>query len=142
MPQSKLTPALIKKVLAKIKLGNYRVTAFAMVGISRQCWGAWVTAGKKVHSGEIYKPTAHEQRCAELVTKLEKAEAEVESQIVEDILHCDDPDLKLKFAERRWNKRWNKNPNAKVDDETGKAEEPDAKEVLEELLTQLAKSRK
>jgi hypothetical protein len=72
-----------------------------------------------------------------LVDAMEKAEGDAHAQGVEDVLTSGDPKLVLKFLTLRYNKLYNKNPNARVDDETGEEQKIDAKALLREKINAL-----
>ena len=57
-----------------------------------------------------------------------KKESAIENS---DVIEAEDPKCKMWFLERRWNKLYSKNPNAKIDDETGET-------IKNDLLAQLA----
>jgi transposase len=102
-----LTPEVQAVVIEAIKRGNYRDTAAKLAGVTRQTLWNWEQRGE---TGEA--------PYAAFFDALQKAEAEAESMLLEEIRHAQPSipgeggrgaDLwqaKAWLMERRWPKRW------------------------------------
>jgi hypothetical protein len=72
-----------------------------------------------------------------LCLRLDVAEGKMHADILEDVLSSKDPKVMLEFLKRRFNKQYSNNPNAHVDDETGKTEKIDVHALLADKLRAL-----
>ncbi len=132
-PPSSLTPDLLGLVCDEIKKGNFRYVAFARAGIPKDTWTTWVVKGNKQRKkGEVTIYT-------EMLLALEAAEATMHSGILTDVLATGTARDKLEFLRLRFNKLYNKNPNARIDDETGAEENVSGTELLAEKLAAFVK---
>ena len=138
---TKLTTKLIEKVAAKLLLGNYRMTAFAMVDVPRRTWQEWIQKGKAVRDETKEDPDAHHLLCAELVMQVERSEALALSKIIGDVATSDDDRVKMTFLERRYNKMFSRNPNAVIDEEAGEESELVPRDILAAKIADIVTRR-
>ena len=114
---------LVKKLSKIVEAGNFRYVA--------------IRKGKKeLRDFESGRRDWVSTR-AILVEELEKAEGKCHARILQDIVSSDNLNAKMWFLERRYNKMYTKNPNAKIDDESGETIKIDAASLLAEKLSQL-----
>lgn len=132
-----LTQQLIDEIATKVRRGNYFETAAAIYGVHRTLLGNWMKTGRALINGETdeEEATDHQRMCRRLVLALEKADAEMQGEVFEDILDPETkPETRLKFAERRWARQFSRNPNASknyVDENLADVLNLDAREILE-----------
>jgi transposase len=131
-----LTNTLIKQACEILRDGNFRQTAAGCVGVSKEIFYSWLKAGREDRDLWL-KGEMKRNRYVDLLIRVEKAEAEAHADILVDVVESEDPRVKLKFLQFRYNKLYNNNPNAKVDDETGLETKIDVKELLAERLMEL-----
>ena len=131
-----LTDELVDKACAIVEAGNFRYIAAQRLGISRTTWISWLARGrrelKEAEEGKRDRLTVK----ASLVVKLDAAEARCHQRILQDVVDSDNVQAKMWFLERRYNKLYSKNPNARIDDESGEEVELDASQILAEKLLQ------
>ncbi len=131
-----LTDELVKKACDIVEAGNFRYIAAQRLGIPRNTWASWLTRGRK----ELKEHTAGDRDRltvkASLVVELDKAEARCHQRILQDVVDSDNVQAKMWFLERRYNKLYSKNPNARIDDESGEEIELNAAQILAEKLAQ------
>lgn len=138
-PSCKLTAKLVEDICAVVRKGNFRYVALQRLGISRHTYDQWMTVGRK----QIRDYEAGRRRNilmqGKLVLALDEAEGVVHGQMVEDILEHGSIQARQWFLERRFNKLYSRNPNAHIDDESGKEEKVDHAALLLERLVAAAK---
>lgn len=113
-----LTPGVQAKIIEALRKGNYRDTAAALAGVTRQTlwnWEKWGKEGKEPYVG--------------FFDALEMAEAQAESDMLERVLNArpsvtgaTGPDLWQATAwamERRWPKKWAQRVRVAVSEELG-----------------------
>ena len=128
---------LVKKLSKIVEAGNFRYVAIQRLGISQNTFADWIRKGKKeLRDFEAGRRDWVSTR-AILVEELEKAEGKCHARILQDIVSSDNLNAKMWFLERRYNKMYTKNPNAKIDDESGETIKIDAASLLAEKLSQL-----
>ncbi len=128
---------LVKKLSKIVEAGNFRYVAIQRLGISQNTFADWIRKGKKeLRDFESGRRDWVSTR-AILVEELEKAEGKCHARILQDIVSSDNLNAKMWFLERRYNKMYTKNPNAKIDDESGETIKIDAASLLAEKLSQL-----
>jgi hypothetical protein len=143
---SKLSRDIIMDVCEVVMRGNFRKTAFALVGIPHHTWKHWMLVGKACIAG---RPTPgnsnpsqeHKDLCVELVQRLDHVEALVEDEALNDVRTAAKQDWKAAswYLERRHNKKYSRNPAAHWDDEEAVEVKIDAKAVLRDKLDRLTK---
>jgi len=125
-----LDDAKIAKIVGVLERGNFRYVAHQRLGISARTFFSWVEKGKRDRklreSGELEGSIY-----CRFIDAIEEAEAKAHQRLLHDVIEAEDPKCKMWFLERRWNKLYSKNPNAKIDDETGET-------IKNDLLAQLA----
>ena len=132
----------IKKICRIVEAGNFRYVACQRLGISLNTFSNWIQNGKKdLREFEAGRRDYITTRVL-LIEELEKAEGKCHSRLLHDIVSSDNLTAKMWFLERRWNKLYNKNPNAKIDDETGETIKIDATAILADRLSQLLEGSK
>lgn len=136
-PTVALTEDLIKRACEIVGRGNFRTTAMQMLGVPRHAWSSWINRGRKEIRDFLDGKIEQVSMQAVLVQSLEKAESEVHSDIIRDVLLSDDIKAKLWYLERRYNKLYSRNPNAHVDDESGEDSPIDPVAMLAERLEEL-----
>jgi uncharacterized protein (DUF2384 family) len=108
--------------------------AAAKMGIPIQTFNGWSVRGKK----ELRDHAAGRRKTltikADLVQARDAAEARCHEKILLDVVTSDSIQAKQWFLERRWNKLYSRNPNARIDDETGAEVKVDALDLLAEKL--------
>jgi len=134
-PAPPLDDELIEKVFNLIRAGNFRYIAAAACGVNIGTWQKWIRVGsaqirEHAESGSDLHKEAH------LVRAIEKAEADTHNDIIQDVLLGDNMQAKLWYLERRYNKLYNKNPNSRIDDESGETIKLDAASIIAERLRQ------
>jgi hypothetical protein len=129
-----LTQEVIDKLAATVARGNFRYVARGRAGIPEGTFKSWLATGRKelreIESGKRKEETLR----SKLVMALDKAESDVHSRIVEDVLESDNLKLKMDYLYRRYGKLYSKNPNSH-DDDTGETVKIDALELLAEKLS-------
>ena len=132
-----LTEETVAAACAIVEAGNFRYIAAQRLGIPRNTWSSWLTRGRKElreHAdGKRDKLTVK----ATLVLELDKAEARCHQRLLQDVVESENVQAKMWFLERRYNKLYSKNPNARIDDDTGEEVEVSATDILAEKLAQL-----
>lgn len=128
-----LTESMVHEMAETVAKGNFRHVAAALVGVPANTLHSWTKRGREeladFHAGKRKDRTVK----AVLVVELDKAEAVVHGKLVADVVTDGDAALKLKFLQLRYNKLWNKNPNA-VDDATGEETRQSGADILAEKL--------
>ncbi len=111
---TKLTPAIRRKILSVLKAGNYRNVAAAVAGISPERLSKWMAM-----NGEPY------ESFRQAVIETEK---QVEIELVTGIVTAGkkDPDIALKYLERKYHDRWGRKDRHEV---TGKDGAPMAVQI-------------
>ena len=131
-----LTEGLIKEISESVAAGNFNKLAIARCGLDEVQFYEWMRKGKRdndrFQSGKEKKLTME----AELMLVLGVAEGALHTALLEDILSCDDPKLKLEFMRLRWAKLYSKNPNAHVDDATGEEQKVSGLDVLSRMISE------
>ena len=135
--EHKITPEFIARVAACIRAGNFRMVAAKREGVNEKTFYMWLNNGKKIRDETPSRKPLPDNPYVKLHIAVEAAEAEAHEQILADVLDSDDPRVKLKFLELRYNKLYNKNPNAKTDDESGLTQQIDVKALLVERILEL-----
>lgn len=135
-PTCKLSQKIIDEMCAIVRKGNFRTVARQRLGISTSTYDDWVQSGKRqireVERGERKNLLLQ----GKLVLALDEAEGIVHGQMVEDILEHGSIQARQWYLVRRFNKLYSLNPNAHIDDETGRTEKADSgAALLERLLT-------
>ena len=136
---STITKPMIKKVCEIVSRGNFRKTAFGMLGIESETWKSWIKRGraelKEVREGKREKDRVNLQ--GHLVTALIKAEATLHDKLLVNVLKKGDPELQFKFMRYRWNREYNNNPNSHFDDESGTETKIDPHALVAQRLKDL-----
>ena len=136
------TPPITREIVEAagmlVRSGNFRYVARQSLGLPGNIWENWILRGNR----EIDNYCAGKRQTVTLyglfVVELDHAEADVHAKIVRDIMAPDTPiNAKLWYLERRYNKLYSRNPNAHIDDESGKTIEIDVEQVLIERLQAL-----
>ena len=133
-----LTQELVDQLAEIVGKGNFRYVARGRCGIPEKTFENWLSRGRK----ELRELQAGRRKSvtlkADLVMALDKAENEIHSQIIEDVLASDNLKIKVEYLYRRYGKLYSKNPNAH-DDDTGETVSVDPLELLAEKLGQFLK---
>lgn len=141
-PKCKLTQEIIDDFVKIVAAGNFRQTACRALGIAQWTYDSWMQAGKKqlreVTEGIRDKPLIQ----GRFVQALNQAEAESHIEILRDVRTSNDIRAKIWYLERRFNKQYSRNPNAHIDDETGKEIEIDPGAAILERLVDALKDQK
>jgi hypothetical protein len=87
-----LRPEIASKILTAVRAGAHRSVAAQYAGIPRETLSRWLR-----RQGEPYETFAR---------LVDQAEAEIEVELVKLITDSRDPNVALKFLERRFPKRW------------------------------------
>ena len=119
---TKLTPAIREKLILAVQAGNYREAAAAYAGIAPATLYNWLEKGKKAKRGPYL----------ELLEAINVAEGEAEARIVLSIRTKipDDPNLGIRFLERRYAARWSPRTQVTHAGEMGVRHEPPLAERL------------
>ncbi len=132
-----ITPELIRKMARIVEAGNFRYVACQRMGISQNTFSTWIRKGNKERREyEAGRQDWVSSRVL-LIEALEEAEGKCHSRLLQDIVSSDNLTAKMWYLERRYNKMYSKNPNAKIDDESGETIKIDATAILAERLSQL-----
>ncbi len=130
---STLTPAVIRDVVAVIEKGNFRIHAFAHIGVPQSLWTKWVARGRKEFRAlsdgtrDLDELTLN----AALVMALDRAESRVAQDLGKDVRESGDIADKRWWLERRFSRQFARNPNAVSEGEQGTEEErPRGREIL------------
>lgn len=126
-----LTDDLIERLAGWVERGNLRKFACAMEDVVYSTFKNWCAKGRMDLENE--EDTVH----GRLEIALLKAEGKLHDHCVINIKASDNPEVKLKYLQLRWNKYYNRNPNITVDDETGVETKVDARKILAERLGML-----
>lgn len=134
--KGKLTEAIITAMCEIVKIGNFRKVAAASVGMPTRSMYTCLKRGQE----ENEKILAGDQDAkatidGDFAIRFAQAEAEAESTMVKSITSCDNPAIQLAFLRCRHGVRYNNNPNAHLDDETGNSER---KDLMSSVLERLA----
>ncbi len=129
---------LIAEFAASMAKGNFNQISYKRAGISQGQFYSWMRKGKKDH--DRFERGLEEKLSLEgqLMVVLGVAEGAIHTALLEDILSCDDPKLKLEFMRLRWPHLYSKNPSAHIDDDTGKEEKVSGFDVLVRKLSEYA----
>jgi hypothetical protein len=130
-----LTEELIEEISQSVAAGNFNRLAIGRCGLDEVQFYSWMKKGKKdndrFQSGKVDKLTLE----AQLMLVLGVAEGALHTALLEDVLGCDDPKLKLEFMKLRWPRLYSKNPNAHtINDETGEEEKITGLDVLTRMI--------
>lgn len=125
-----LTESIVFELAEIVQEGNFRHVAAASIGIQPSTLYSWLRRGKNELKDFLEGKRKNQTLKARLVVELERAEAECHGKLVKDVVTSDDPKLKLQFLRLRYNKLYNNNPNASVDDESGEESVLSGAEVL------------
>jgi hypothetical protein len=119
---TKLTPEIKEKLILAVQAGNYREAAAAYAGIAPATLYNWLEKGKNGKRGPY----------VELLESIKVAEGEAEARIVLSIRTKipDDPNLGLRFLERRYAARWSQRSQVTHAGELGLRHEPPLAERL------------
>lgn len=113
-PQGRLSDFdedVAKDIIADVRNGTYRYIASAAAGLSKSRFELWTRKGREsieaadkalIEEGEKVKLDAY----GEFVRELNSAENKAHSDIVRDIVNCDDQRVKLKFIELRYGRHY------------------------------------
>jgi hypothetical protein len=130
-----LTMDMVEQACEMVSDGNFRMTARDSLGVSKSTWSSWITRGNRERidfdSGKRSKKTLSAKYY--LVAGLDIAEGTAHKLILYDVVHCDDPRVKMRFLERRFSKQYNASPNS-IDDGTGEETRLSAVEILTDKL--------
>lgn len=131
-----LTDEMVAEACAIVERGNFRYVAAQRLGVSHGTWASWLERGRK----ELREHTSGKRDTltvkAKLVVELERAEAQCHERLLQDVLEADDPRLKMDFLKARYGKLYSRNPNARIDDETGEKVKIEIAEILADKLSQ------
>jgi hypothetical protein len=119
---TKLTPEIKQKLVLAVQAGNYRDAAAGYAGIAPATFYNWLERGRKAKRGPF----------VELLEAIALAEADAEARIVLSIRTKipDDPNLGLRFLERRYAARWSQRSQVTHAGEMGVRHEPPLAERL------------
>ena len=135
----KLTRETIHQAAKIVADGNFRKHAFAAMGVPYHRWHTWIKEGRK-ELREHFEGKREAKECtlySDLVLALEKAEGKCAVGMLHDVTKAKNehgnPDVRARewFLERRYNKLYTRNPNARVDgEESEEDEQPRGREIL------------
>lgn len=132
-----LTDDLVREACRIVEAGNFRYVAAQRLGVPASTWNSWLHRGKKELREFASGKRDHVTVKATLVRELDKAEARCHQRLLQDVVESDSVQAKQWFLERRYNKLYSRNPNARIDDETGEETKVDALEILADKLRTL-----
>ena len=102
--EHKITPEFIERVAKCIRAGNFRMVAAKREGINDKTFYMWLANGKKIRDETPSRKPLPNNPYVKLHIAVEAAEAEAHEQILADVLNSEDPRVKLRFLELRYNK--------------------------------------
>jgi hypothetical protein len=132
-----LTDDILREACQIVEAGNFRYVAAQRLGVPASTWNSWLHRGKKELREYASGKRDHVTVKASFVRELDKAEARCHQRLLQDVITSDSIQAKQWFLERRYNKLYSKNPNARIDDETGEETKVDALEILADKLRTL-----
>lgn len=141
-----LTRELVGAFAAKVRKGMHKTVAAAALGVPVVTYQYWVREGRT--QIKLYNVGRRDELglYGEFVIRVEQAEAQLHEQLLGVILTSEDPEVVLKFAIKRFPKRYLHNGRKVIDDDDG-VEEVDAKEaetsaLLDARLDAMFKAKK
>jgi len=108
MAHPKLNRELIEKASDLIRKGNYAQVAARCCGVSEAAWYSWLAQAEDIRESGKAPQTEREVLLVDLLESIEKANADAEATLIEEVLKHKNRTYKasLEVLHRRFPERW------------------------------------